>query len=490
MMAKYRIIKIRRNMAFSCKQVVSVEKLCYTLSMDKRWKTITASAFALIVAAVFIWRTLSAEQTLSALICGGAMTVLFIAVGVALCMRPFEAIEAAALSPDDMLGPRSLRRARRHPWAEIALFVLLSRAVVLIAAYILYSYGKTYPGGLWDTLEDVWTRSDSASYLGIAERWYVTEGDPRFHIVFFPLYPCVIWLFNLALNNTFVSAMAVSAVMSIIAGIFIYEAAAVDMQREAALRSVKYAFAMPAAFFMAAPMTEALFIMLSAAAIYFTRRKKYLIACVLAALSGFTRSVGGLMIVFIAWEITEDFISAYKNSTLKEDKRRLVLNALCLLLVPLGLIGYLYINYSVTGDPFTFMRYQKEHWSQGFGFFFEAAETQLNAAVSAAKRGESALLWGLWIPNLLASFAALILMRMGAKKLRPSYTAYFLAYFVVACGATWLLSAPRYLTACLPLTFSIAANTDERKYDIAVTAVCILLQLAYLGMYVNGLYVY
>lgn len=418
------------------------------------------------------------------------MAALFAVIAVSLCMRPFAALKGGALSPDELLGARSLRRARRHPWAEIALFVLLARIVVLIAAYLLYRYGKDYPGGLWNTLSAVWEHTDAPHYLGIAERWYVNEGDPRFHIVFFPLYPCVIWLFNLIFNNTLAAAMAASAAASLGAAIFIYEAAALDMQRDAALRAVKYAFALPAAFFLTAPMSEALFLLLTAAAVYFTRKKKYAWACIMAALSGFTRSVGGLLIVFIAWEIIEDFITAYRSGTINAEKRALLRNALCLLIVPLGLIGYLYINYSVTGDAFTFMRYQREHWNQGFGFFFETAATQADQAAIAAQNGSSAMLWGLWIPNIAASLAALTIMLIGAKKLRPSYIAYFLAYFAVCCGATWLLSAPRYLGVCLPLCFAAAQLNDERRSDAIFTAVCILLQCVYLWFYVNGNYVY
>lgn len=458
--------------------------------MEKKWQLWAGIASATLVSIIFIWRSLTRNASVLGLIAGGIMAALFAALMVALFARPFAALKGGHLSPDELLGARSLRRSRRHPWGEIILFVLMTRIAALLIGYLLYRYGRAYPGGMWNTLASVWEHSDSPSYLGIAERWYVTEGDPRFHIVFFPFYPCAIWLFNLIFNNSLISAMVVSAAASAVGAVFVYEAAALDMERDAALRAVKYMLVFPAAFFLTAPMSEALFIMLSAAAIYFTRKKQYLWACVFGALSGFTRSVGGLIIVFIAWEIAEDFITAYRMGTIKEERRALILNALCLMIVPLGLIGYLYINYAVTGNALTFMKYQKEHWSQGFGLFFETAATQVDAAARAAQRGNTGELWGLWIPNLTASIAALIMMLTGAKKLRPAYTAYFLAYFAVACGATWLLSSPRYLTACIPLMLAAANASGERRTDIAMTAVCTMMQAAYLYMYVNGYYVY
>jgi len=161
-----------------------------------------------------------------------------------------------------------------------------------------------------------------------------------------------------------------------------------------------------------------------------------------------------------------------------------------MLIVPLGLVGYLYINYAVTGDALTFMRYQSEHWGQGFGFFFESAATQVEQFASAINRGETGKIFGLWLPNLICTFASLGIVAAAGKRLRPSYTAFFIAYFIVACGTTWLLSAPRYLTAAFPLPFALAYLTDSKKKDGVVTVICLALLLGYLCMYVNGQYVY
>ena len=92
------------------------------------------------------------------------------------------------------------------------------------------------------------------------------------------------------------------------------------------------------------------------------------------------------------------------------------------------------------------MEYQSEHWGQNFGFFFGTAAYQLENAIKYLSEGR-ATVWGLWIPNLLWSFFALAIMIPAARRLRPGYTAWFIAYYAVAIGATWLLSAPRYLVA-------------------------------------------
>ena len=458
---------------------------------NKKQTALTVSVTALL-AALFIWRALVGEASLMGMFVGASLLVLFV-----FCLIPFLAAawegftREDSLSPDALLGARSLRRERRHPWAQIVMFMLLTRLFLYVAAYLLYSLAReAFPGGLLDTLQTVWLRSDAPHYLGISERWYVTVGDPRFHIVFFPFYPIVTAMFHPLTGNSFASALIVSNLGAIGAAILAYEVAALDCKRQDALRAMKYMFIMPAAFFFAAPMSESLFLLLSLSCVYLVRKKRYLLGCLFGALAGFTRSLGGLLLVFIAFEWLADVLAERRAGTLRAHAKTHVLRALSMLIVPLGLVGYLLINYAVTGDAFTFMRYQSEHWGQGFGFFFESAATQVEYLVYALNNGEISKALGLWIPNLTYTFASLAIMTGAAKRLRPSYTAFFLVYFVVACGTTWLLSAPRYLSAAFPLPFALALLTDTKKKDGIATALCLLLLVAYLFAFANGLYVY
>ena len=139
-----------------------------------------------------------------------------------------------------------------------------------------------------------------------------------------------------------------------------------------------------------------------------------------------------------------------------------------LLLIPLGFAAYCGVNYAVAGDPFQFMTYQSVHWGQHLGLFFNTAAYQLAHMFSADVH--TAL--GLWLPNVLVSFAALVLMLFAAPRMRPSDLAFFLAYYVVAIGATWLLSAPRYLVALYPVPTALGAVTQTRRADGIATACC------------------
>ena len=454
----------------------------------KRWLYVGIAA---IIAAAFLWYALMRANTLAGMLAAWLSCLLF-----ALCVLrgtdhalSFFASEPLP-SPDAQLGRRSLRRDKRHPWARIVLFMLITRLFLFAAAYAFHAANGPYEGGIWDTLGACWLKGDAPHYLGIAENWYVTEGDPRFHIVFFPLYPLCIRALNFITGSSLVSALLISTLTATIAAILIYELVSLDHPRETALRAVKFLFLTPAAFFFAAPMTESLFLLCSLACAYLVRKKHYLWGCLFGALASFTRSVGVLLLAFVFIEWLYELLSARRMGTLAAEKKTFIRQGLCMLLVPLGLAAYVYINYAVTGDPFKFMQYQREHWNQGFGLFFETAAYQTEYALSTAAEGNYSQFFGLCLPNLIYFFGALGLMAAAAKRLRPSTMAYFLAYFVIAIGATWLLSAPRYLAACFPLAIALAAIADTRKKDAAATVLSLAGLFAYLALYVNGYPVY
>ena len=386
----------------------------------------------------------------------------------------------AAPLPDESFGVRTLRHENRHPWLKIILFTLLVRLAAYAAAYGMFTWINGYQGGMWDTLKTLWLRSDAPSYLGIAENWYVTEGDARFHLVFFPLYPMYIKAAWYVVRDYFAAAMLVSNIFTAASAVVCYELTALELPFGEAKRSVRYMLFLPAAFFLAAPMTESLFLFLSLVTLYFARRKRFLGACAFAALAGLSRLPGILLAVPVAVEMAADLCERRRKGD--DFKKALLCDIGCILILPLGFAAYLLINAAVTGDAFRFLTYQREHWDQSMDYFFSATAYQTENILSADTR----MRWGLYIPNVAACFGALLLMLWGAKDMRPSYVAYFLVYFAVTTGATWLLSAPRYLTVCYPLILACTMRARDPQNDILLTALFVPLLLGYMTLYVMG----
>ena len=113
-------------------------------------------------------------------------------------------------------------------------------------------------------------------------------------------------------------------------------------------------------------------------------------------------------------------------------------------------------------------------------WFFITAATQADYAADAFLNGEQSF-WGLWLPNLAVGFSSLLLMLASGRKMRPGYSAWFMFYFAVSYGASWLLSGPRYMAVFFPL--AIAAETLPIKRKWILYAIALPVTIAYTVMF-------
>ncbi len=358
-----------------------------------------------------------------------------------------------------------------HPHLCVQIFtaVVLWDVLIIAAVYILRRiFGST--DGFFDAL-GFWTCTDSGHYLDIARDWYLSEGsmDRLVQLVFLPGYPVIVRLFSAITGDTLAAGLIVSALCFAGANVMLYKLVRLDADHDTALRAVKFLSLSPAVFFFVAPMSESLFLFCTLSCIYLVRRGKMLPGCLLGTYAAFTRSLGVILLVPVFFELVQ--------------RRARFRDYLTALLIPLGFAAYCLINYLVAGDAFKFMDYQHEHWNQQLGWFFNTAAYQTENAVYSFSQNKPNF-FGLWLPNILAQLISLALMLFAVKKLRSSYTAFFLAYFIVAMGATWLLSAPRYITALFTVPVALAAVTQNRRADICITALTCLSGFAYLCEFV------
>ncbi len=410
----------------------------------------------------------------------------------------------AESSPAELLGERSSVRSRLHPLLRVFANVLVSRIIVILLAYAMSMLFFGYHGSLFATLKSIWYKldTDAVHYVNIAENWYTTEFPDAWALVFLPLYPLCIRAANFIFHDSFVSGFVLNLIFSSAAGAVLYELALCDLGRRASRFAVFCAFALPAAIFYVAPMSEPLFLLLSAATLLALRKERFLAAAITGALASFTRSLGIVMIVPFAAEAVHCLIRRYKNDKAEQGKekagKKLLGSAiklcLCAVLMCSGTAAYLLINKLLWGDWFKFMQLQKENWYQSMGWFFNTASYQTENLVKRFSEGDVNTAISLWLPNLAYIFGALAVFISTARYLRTSYVLYFAAYFAVAIGATWLLSAPRYLTALVILPLAIAKLCEgrddgkglARARGKAVTVSALLLtgQVFYLAFYV------
>ena len=322
---------------------------------------------------------------------------------------------------------------------------------------------------------EFWRCTDSLSTI-LTSRATATsplsDPDRVVQLVFLPGYPLVVRAVMRLIPSDICAGLLTSALCFAGAGCMIYRLLRLDLPHRDAVRALRFLALAPGCFFLRrAHERKSVSAADGRGALYLARTRRPILGGLCGAYAAFTRSLGLLLFVPLLWELVHDAVQRRRVDA------RQVVGAL---LVPLGFAAYCYINWRVSGNPFQFLIYQREHWNQRTGLFFSTAAYQTDYFLRSLTSGDWRDALGLWLPNLIACFAALGLLAAAAPKLRASQTAWFLAYYIVAVGATWLLSAPRYLLVLLPVPLALAQCTRKRTANLVLTALSTLGSLGYL----------
>lgn len=389
-----------------------------------------ALGLAALAALFVLWCVRTPNLTAAGGIAAGCSAALFAAVGlrfVPAWVRFWQREDAAPAVP---------AQEPEHMAARI-----FAALLALDLALLVLTWGVRALAGQPETITqalEFWRCLDSRHYLDIARDGYIAAGerDRVVQLVFLPGYPLAVRAVMLLVPSDICAGLLTSAVCFAGAGCVVYRLLRLDLPHRDAVRALRFLVLAPGCFFFAAPMSESLFLLL--------------------------------------WELVHDAVQRRRVDA------RQVIGAL---LVALGFAAYCCINRRVSGNPFQFLIYQREHWNQRTGLFFSTAAYQTDYLLRCLHSGNWRDALGLWLPNLIACFSALILLAKTAPRLRASQTAWFLAYYIIAVGATWLLSAPRYLLVLLPVPLALAQCTQKRTANITLTAVSALAALGYLAAF-------
>ncbi len=436
----------------------------------KAEKTICALGIAAVVAAYVIWAVSGAHANKAGYTVAAVSAGLFIVLGLRFVPQWMR------------FWSRDWRETPAGKEEKEPLWLIFAGAMAVFALVQLTQYCfQRLAGDQSDFFKGlgIWLHLDSGRYFAIAEDWYPAPGMPECeNLVFFPAYPLAVRLLNYLTGSSMASGLLATALFYGGAACFVYKLLRLDFSRAASLRTIKYMAILPAAFFFSAPMSESLFLLLCAACAYFARSGKWAAGCIMGALAAFTRSVGILTMVFLIMEA----VSACIHSG--EGLKKWLPKFAAILIVPLGLLAYMLINYTVTGDPLAFFEYESKYWGQSLTLFFSTMAFQLDNGLAMLGTPDYYVALATWLPNVAYELAVLILLAFAVKKFRPSYGAWFIVYYVLTIGATYLISGPRYLVAALPVYPALAIATENRKFDLAFSLLCIVLSLFYLYLFV------
>ena len=367
---------------------------------------------------------------------------------------------------------------------KIAFIVLATRLLIYAFGY----YGGILASGGPISYEATWVRWDAQHYLKLAKEWYMGGTNTEIFIVFYPLYPFLVKMLSVLTGTVFVSSMILSNLFLIIGCYYMYKLFAFEYDGGIAVNGLKYLLFFPVSFFLCAPFTESLFIMLSVMMFYYLRKEKWFLSAVIGMFAGLTRFHGILLLIPF---IIEYFVQCNVFKNMHERKFKVVLNdfmkkGIFAVIIPMGFGLYLVLNKIVTGEWFKFLYWQKEHWHQSFKIFYDGSIISLMSyATSSTDNFDKA---SLWIPQIIILIVAFIAIIYAMKmKMRASYFAYMTIYIFSTISLTYLLSAPRYIMAAFPI-YIVAAKmtTKNKKIDIVLTFASLLFLMYCLFAYVSG----
>jgi len=354
----------------------------------------------------------------------------------------------------------------KNECAWVMLFAFAYRIVIYVVAAILLSAFVTEGELSFDTYLAAWQKWDASHYIRIADSWYTyTENGKSLMLVFFPLYSVFVKLFSLIFVDIRLAALVVSTVCYSIACGYIYALVMMDYNRSIARSAVIFMSVFPFSFFFGGMMTESIFILMTSMTFYYIRRREWLCVALCGILSALSRMIGVVMILPAAVEWCEEnkpFL------LIKERKWHKLWSAvwkkgLPIALILLGTGIYLLINYKTTGNAFQFMQYQREHWYHENCYFADTVADIFRRAFSGEE--DMMLRLSIWIPSTVIFALYTGLLVYSARRHKSMYVLYMIAYFVINTSVTWLISAPRYMSAAMPVFIVLAEATERCRWS-------------------------
>lgn len=351
--------------------------------------------------------------------------------------------------------------------------VLIIKFLILIFASQSYQIMNEPPFADANWFFGIFSRWDADSYLKIAQFGYASTGEDKFRLVFFPLYPALISLFNIIFRNYVLSALVVSGIATIALGLSFRELVKIDYSEKTARFAVLFLFIFPTSHFLHIPYTESLFLALTVSCFLAARKKNWFIVGILGALACLTRINGLILLPALVFEMWAEY----------RETRQINRKWLFVMLIPIGFSGYLALNYFVSGDPLMFLTYQRENFHRYLRVPWEAIWETCKRIYNP--KPTEAQMTG--VQELLFVIIGLSATIAGWRYLRKSYVVWMGLNWLLFVSTSFVLSVPRYTLIMFPL-FILMARAARRDWQIMVLFIVwsILYLSIFLTQFVRG----
>lgn len=325
-----------------------------------------------------------------------------------------------------------------------------------------------------------WANFDGVHYLSIASHNYF-----QFEQAFFPFFPLLIHVLSFVFfGNELLASLIIVHLSLLVALVYFWKLLSIDYKPSVALWSVLFLLAFPTAFFLGSIYTESLFLALVFASLYYGRKKQFILASVIASLAGATRVVGIFLLIPLAYEI---FLSLPHT---KQSFAFISKKFWPLLLIPLGLLGYMIYLAASYHDPLLFV-----HAQSAFGagrssgqiillpqVFWRYIKIFMTVPVSNSD------FWLAWFELVTFCLIVLLLFVAYKEKVRKSYLMFALLVLFFPTLSGTLSSMPRYVLVCFT-TFLVLGKIENKGWRYSLFALSLLLQTVLAALFLRGYFI-
>jgi hypothetical protein len=293
---------------------------------------------------------------------------------------------------------------------------------------------------------------------------------------FYPLFPwCTRLVAYVVSRNYLVSAFIVSGFSSIAAAIFLRRIVQFDHDTRTSHWAVWFFLIFPTAYYLHIGYSESLFLALVLGSILAALFGRWWLAGVLGALCWMTRPNGIILLPTLAVEAVHQWVVT----------RRWNWRWLWIAIVPAGFAVYLFVNWKVTGDPFTFLRMRKKLFAMESSWPWVGIRSAIGNLRRPPNQAEIVGAQELYFAAL--SFVCMIVSWF---KLRPIHAAWITGNWLLITSVTFMESVPRYVLTMYPVFILFALLSRNRLWTAIITVWSLLFFALFSSVFIRGWWVF
>ncbi len=333
-----------------------------------------------------------------------------------------------------------------------------------------------------NTLLDVFgSRWDTGFYVSIAEEGYVLEGVPLPSVPFFPLLPLLMrgvgWLTG---ADVVLAGVVIANLALLLAAVAFYRLVADRWDDDVAGRAVWYLMIFPTALYGSAIYSESLFLLATIGALLMARRRRWIVAGLLAIAATLTRFVGLIVIPLLLFEWWRQC---------RQDGAWRWSGLVAAGMAPLGTLGYMAYLGRAFGDPLAFLsasaawdRVARSPWAMLAELFERPAAGWLPAVLAGQIHIDNWLDFGFVAAFLL--FAGILLYEQ-----EWGDGLFVMLGVLIPLSSGLLMSQRRYMWVLFPAYVLLARAGRHRWVDRALTALFLAGLALFTILYAGGYWV-